>query len=180
MNNQSEKYIGSYFKIRKTIDSVSKKLALNHASHLQCKKGCDMCCMDYSILPVEFFSILHELKQKHFLIAEKEAGDEKQDGNCIFLKNNACTIYESRPVICRTHGLPLLYTNDDYEWELSTCELNFKNFDFEKFKPENTYAQDKFNSRLFMLNREFISNFNGKNGYGEFELIPLKTLAKKL
>jgi Fe-S-cluster containining protein len=47
---------------------------------------------------------------------------------CVFLHNNACSIYEARPVVCRTQGLPLqLKRTDerDEEVELSLCELNF-------------------------------------------------------
>ena len=80
----------------------------------------------------------------------------------------------------QAHGLPLLYTNDDGEWELSNCELNFKNFDFEHFSEENTYPQDKFNSKLFLINREFIAEFKDGKLMGEFELLPLKKLAEKL
>ncbi|MBW6537233.1 MAG: YkgJ family cysteine cluster protein [Mariniphaga sp.] len=174
-----EKHFSAYRKIRKETDVISKKLSKVHSSHLQCKKGCDLCCMDYSILPVEFYSILEDLKSRGFK-AENLQRIAKNDEDCIFLKNHDCTIYESRPLICRTHGQPLLYTNDDGEWELSTCELNFKDYDFENFSEENTFPQDKFNSKLFLINREFIAEFKEETHLGEFELLPLKKLGEKL
>ena len=97
----------------------------------------------------------------------------------VFLKNHRCTIYNSRPIICRTHGLPLLFTNNEAEWELSACELNFQEFDLEKFTSKNTFPQDKFNSKLFLLNKAFINEFD-EIKYGEFDLIPIKNLVKKL
>ena len=69
--------------------------------------------------------------------------------------------------------------NDDSEWELSNCELNFKEFDFEEFTFDNTFSQDKFNSRLFVLNKEFITAFDD-NGFSELDLIPIKNLAREL
>lgn len=78
--------------------------------------------------------------------------------------------------MCRTHGLPILYANDTGEWELSACELNFTEFDFNDFTMENTLPQDKYNSKLFLLNREFIAEFKDKK-YGEFDLIPMRELA---
>jgi len=81
--------------------------------------------------------------------------------------------------MCRTHGLPLLYANDDGEWELSACELNFTEFDFEDFTMENTFPQDKYNSKLFLLNREFIAEFADKK-YSELDLIPMKELANQI
>lgn len=174
-----QKHFSAYRKLRDETDAVSQKLSGEHSSHLQCKKGCDLCCMDYSILPVEFYAILEELKTSKFN-KENISFDDKNEEDCIFLKNHACTIYQSRPLICRTHGLPLLYTNDDGEWELSNCELNFKNFDFEKFSEKNTFPQDKFNSKLFLVNREFIAEFKEEEHFGEFDLLPLKKLAEKL
>lgn len=178
MENGSKKYYQKYFKLRKNIDSATAKLAKKHHKHMECKAGCDLCCMDYGILPVEFFSIVEELRANNFDKAELPPKPENND-SCVFLKNHVCTIYQSRPVICRTHGLPLLFTNDEGEWQLSACELNFTQFNFEKFTTENTYPQDKYNSELFLLNREFIAEFE-KGKYNQFDLIPLKKLKNYL
>ncbi len=163
-----------YQKIINDIENLSKQLSAEHAKHLKCKEGCDLCCMDYSIFPIEFYTILNRLQQKDFQPKSKE---QKDKASCIFLKNHSCTIYENRPVICRTHGLPLLYMNDNNEWELSNCELNFTKFDFDKFNTKNTFPMDKFNSRLFVLNKKFITEFE-ENKYGESDLIPLKKLVE--
>jgi Fe-S-cluster containining protein len=179
MEQKKKNPTDEYRALRNKVDNVSSSLSRQHATHLQCKMGCDLCCMDYSILPVEFYSILEELKSRGFKKDNLQLKGKK-DEDCIFLKNHACTIYESRPLICRTHGLPLLYTNNDGEWELSTCELNFTAFNFENFSEQNTYAQDKFNSKLFLLNREFITEFEDEKHFGDFDLIPLKKLADKL
>jgi len=171
-----EKKFVKYKELREEIDSLSKQLETQHQKHMQCKAGCDLCCMDYSIFPVEFYSILNDLKQYQ---AQPETSTATEDGGCVFLKNHKCTIYAERPIICRTHGLPLLYMSDDGNWELSACELNFTEFDMENFNSENTFPQDKFNSELFMLNKEFISVFSEKE-YGEFDLIPVKKLIEHL
>jgi uncharacterized protein len=73
----------------------------------------------------------------------------------------------------------LIYANDDGDWELSACELNFTEFDFEDFTPENTLPQDKYNSKLFLLNREFIEDIKDKK-YGELDLISMKELSLQL
>ncbi len=171
------KYKNEYLKLRDEIDTLSKKIEDKHKKHLNCKSGCDLCCMDYNIFPVEFDSILSELKGRDF--SRTALPEVLNEGNCIFLKDHRCLIYESRPVICRTHGLPLLFANDEGEWELSVCELNFTQFDFGKFTVKNTFPQDKFNSELFLLNQQFIEA-NPKPGFDEFTLIPLKKLTENL
>ncbi|MGE0021539.1 MAG: YkgJ family cysteine cluster protein [Draconibacterium sp.] len=165
--------IEKYREVRNTIDKHVSALEKKHNKHMVCRKGCDLCCMDYSIFPVEFYSVLKELKNRNFVPEKSEA--ETENG-CVFLVNHACTIYAERPVICRTHGLPLIFANDDGEFELSVCELNFTNFDFEDFDMDNTFHQDKYNSMLFMVNREFINASEDKK-FGELDLIPLKELA---
>lgn len=165
-----------YFELREKIDELAGSLEKLHHNHLSCKMGCDLCCMDYSIFPVEFYSIANALKTKDIQV---DIPNVNTDNSCVFLKNHKCTIYEERPIICRTHGLPLLYMNEESEWELSACELNFTEFDMEEFTNENTFPQDKFNSELFMLNKEFIAGFSEKE-YKEFDLIPIRELAETI
>ncbi|NCB09582.1 MAG: hypothetical protein EOM73_15670 [Bacteroidia bacterium] len=177
MTEDKSLYFNQYKELRNEIDSLSEKLEKEHAPHMKCKCGCDLCCMDYRIFPVEFYSILQELKNRNYTGSDLSKIQDEE--SCIFLKNHRCQIYESRPVICRTHGLPLLFANEEGEWELSACELNFTDFDLEDFTPENTFPQDKFNSELFMLNKQFIEA-NPKSGFNEFTLIPIKNLKENL
>ncbi len=174
MNAKQKAISQKYDLLVNEIDTKVEHLSKIHSDHLQCKKGCDLCCMDYKIFPVEFYSILKKLKSTSISLRRSK----KAVNSCVFLKDHACTIYEHRPIICRTHGLPLIYMNDDNVWELSNCELNFRDFDFEQFTFDNTFPQDKFNSKLFMLNKEFISGFDEED-FNETDLIPLKNLANK-
>nr|WP_320021945.1 YkgJ family cysteine cluster protein [uncultured Draconibacterium sp.] len=166
----------AYKKLRNNIDKLSDKLEKQHKKHMKCKAGCDLCCMDYSIFPVEFYSLVNALKERR---NNPILNNDKDESSCIFLNNHKCEIYADRPIICRTHGLPLLYMNEDNGWELSACELNFTEFDLEEFSEENTFPQDKFNSKLYLLNKEFIAE-NQLSDYSELDLIPIKELVKHI
>lgn len=124
--------------------------------------------MDFRIFPVEFFSIKEMLKGGKISINREASG-----GDCPMLDGGLCSIYEFRPFICRTHGLPLLSMGDD-GWELSHCELNFTS-DAPDFDETNSLIHDRFNSRMFMLNKEFIKTLKEAH-YTEFDLIPLSRL----
>ena len=163
-------YVEKYQQLRNDIDQLNEKLSGLHKNHMQCKKGCDLCCMNYGLLPIEYFAIKEQLKDK------KVNSRDCAEGECRFLVNHECQIYENRPIICQTHGLPLLFMNDE-QWELSACELNFTDFDDEDFTTENTFPQDKFNSKLFVLNQAFIQA--NKLPYSDFDLIPLQKLAEE-
>ncbi|HYQ56354.1 MAG TPA: YkgJ family cysteine cluster protein [Draconibacterium sp.] len=165
-----------YESLQNDIDRLSDSLENLHKTNMRCSAGCDKCCMDYSILPIEFFSIVEALEKRN---NTPSINTEADDSSCIFLNNHKCEIYAERPIICRTHGLPLLYMNEDARWKLSACELNFTEFDMEQFSEENTFPQDKFNSKLFLLNKAFIAE-NKLENYSAFDLIPIKELEKHI
>lgn len=175
MNKNYKKYFDSYLEIRNMVDSKTCELEKLHKKYLTCKSGCDMCCMDYSIFPVEYYAILNQLKK----IKPLKTNHIEHKNSCLFLEKHKCSIYSHRPIICRTHGLPLLYTNEEGEWELAACELNFVDFDFGEFSIETTFPQDRFNSKLFILNQKFIADFTNKK-YDKLDLIPLKQLLADL
>jgi len=175
MNTGENNHFSKYKALINEIDRKTAKLEKLHHNHLQCKNGCDLCCIDFSIFPVEYHSILSKLNSDSINL---QVVENSENNICSFLVNHSCTIYQHRPIMCRTHGLPLLYANDDGDYELSACELNFKEFDFEDFTMDNTLPQDKYNSKLFILNKQFIADFQQKK-YGELDLIPMKQLARE-
>lgn len=48
---------------------------------------------------------------------------DKPSEACAFLVDDACTIYEARPLICRTQGLPLRFVEGGQGF-LDICPLN--------------------------------------------------------
>jgi Fe-S-cluster containining protein len=171
--NDSDSKLDDYLILREDVDLQCEKLTETHSIHLRCAPGCNKCCMDFSIFPVEFFSILKENGNKKVNIRSVAF-----KGKCLFLIDGLCSIYELRPIICRTHGLPLISMGEE-EWELSYCELNFNSGDLPEFKDSNTFPQDLFNSKLFLLNREFVNSLGDKR-YSETDLLSLRDLAFKI
>lgn len=104
-------------KTNKKIDKITKL----HQKNLSCKKGCTYCCMNISVLPIEFYAIGKMLKRS------KKRIKLNRHKRCAFLQDKLCMIYEFRPVICRTHGLPLSHrdSHDPNRMNVSICDLNF-------------------------------------------------------
>jgi Fe-S-cluster containining protein len=93
--------------------------------HFECEK-CGLCCGDT------------KQKTRHILILDSEATQiaqkkgcnkedfaaetkcslpyvyemKKADGKCVFLKDNQCTIYEVRPLICRFYPFELKFSKN--------------------------------------------------------------------
>jgi len=147
--------IKKYIQLSKECDSMSDRLSRLHKGHIQCRKGCCDCCVNLTVFPVEFYFILGELKKSGI------KPDFDKNASCGYLKDGLCVIYKYRPIICRTHGLPIVFLDDNEEPPrncVSFCELNFTDIDddygFDQFTTLNI---DSINERLFSINLEFIS-----------------------
>jgi Fe-S-cluster containining protein len=155
------------------VDEQCARLAALLAQYLHCRKGCSGCCTDLSVLPIEWYSIQKHLNgQRERLAGRKPQGE----GVCPFLVDRTCSIYPFRPLICRAHGLPLVYRVKSYEtggrrldtdeWQTCWCGLNFTGFTPETFRAdfgeETVLNMEELNGRLLNLNRRFLQGPEGK------------------
>jgi len=110
-----------------------EKISRKHSTVMECKAGCSKCCMtDISVFEIEadrineWFSLLYAEKKSELI----ELWQKKTEpGACTFLYEGLCSIYEARPLICRTQGLSLFVASENV---LDYCPLNFKTGDPEK------------------------------------------------
>lgn len=80
----------------------------------------------------------------------KHANDER----CPLLKNEHCLLYETRPIICRTHGLPIIYKTDGHQ-SSDCCPLNLT--DNKTLSGTSVVDLDKLNTLLVAVNSIFVS-----------------------
>jgi Fe-S-cluster containining protein len=166
-----EKEFKAYIELRNDIDKMCGKLWNELDNHMQCKAGCSSCCQAFKILPVEF-----EYIKRNISVSELETNQSTDTKSCKFLVNKRCSIYENRPIICRTHGFPLVRLNEEVEeYEVSFCELNFKKFPLENFTSENVLLEDQYNSNLYQLNKKYLKAVNDTS-YDVAELIEVNAL----
>ena len=147
--------IQQYRQLRDEVDGISEMLFEIHSERMCCAKGCCHCCQNLSVWPVEFYSIVEEMKTAGW--AKPQLNDGKE---CSFLDEQGdCQIYPFRPIICRTHGLPLVYWHDETDppgYGAMFCEKNFEDSDKIDFGPDNTLNMDEVNEKLAKLNLAFI------------------------
>lgn len=99
-----------------------------YGSKIKCTRGCSACCSQvFRITPLDAQVIINHIskldeKQKADLISK--AAKYKPGMPCPALgKENECSIYPARPIVCRRFGIPIYdYKNPG---KINACNLNF-------------------------------------------------------
>lgn len=185
----------NYLLYLKFLNEKLTKFFERQKPYIFCKKGCAKCCKNaefpYSFLEVRYlfygasklpFDIQSEINEKAMNILKKReefkntAPDDKFLYDCPFLKDDVCSVYEYRGVVCRTFGLPES-TKEAGRTKVPFCAfegLNYSNVvDFEDKK----ISEERFKTLGieeepvgfhigydFLTNEDFEKSFNLKFG----------------
>jgi uncharacterized protein len=110
------------------VDAKVAEVQDRRAADLACRAGCaDCCAAGLEVLPVEAYAI-----EAH-LAAQEPALPEPREGRCAFLdEDGLCAVYAARPLLCRSHGLPIRMPGNGGRGQLPVldedtwaCGLNF-------------------------------------------------------
>lgn len=128
--------------LQENVSLFFERFFAKNSDHMKCGQGCSRCCISgLTVFPSEaqviidwFDSLQHEAKMRiksQWRLSLKPEQNSRTE-QCKFLINDLCSIYEVRPTVCRSQGLPLKVQsaqdenrNLSEEFELSLCELNF-------------------------------------------------------
>lgn len=141
--------------LHQAIDEKVSVLETKHAAFMQCKRGCCDCCQDeLTVFEVEASQIRTFLKQTNPNLELHPAG------SCAFLhpKDKSCQIYQARPYVCRTQGLPLRFleeTDDGLAEFRDICPLNdTPTTPIEELDPQDCWEIGPTESELWVLATE--------------------------
>lgn len=157
------------------VDDLCSRILSEMGAFITCREGCSHCCRHISLFPVEALSIALALRQsqpeKSSHIRELAAAATMD--KCPLLDNGRCLLYEARPIICRTHGLPLL-TIRKGEGVLDFCPLNFNGVS--TFPSNAILDLDLLNATLAAVNAVFTDSVNE----GDWQTSGRMTMAEAL
>lgn len=156
----------SYKNFIKQVDASVAELQAHYSKHLICKAGCSGCCHHHlSVFAVEAETARAAIEalpadlrvrveeQAHKVVERDQQG---QPVACPLLVDDRCSIYESRPLICRTQGLPLLVEAEDGEQEVDFCPLNFTEPGaVEDLDEDHLVPLDAMNLQLALINLQY-------------------------
>lgn len=80
----------------KTLEQIYSQIP-----NIDCKEGCSDCCGPALQFPIENQNI------KRYLFNRNQLAKVHKTIDCPYLKDNKCTIYPVRPIICRLFGVVL-------------------------------------------------------------------------
>lgn len=150
MSNYSPEILNALKQFYSALDSHIHSIEDKNKSRINCKKGCFSCCKD----DLEVFGVEAEYirkNQSEFL----KTNSPSPIGACAFLnEEGACRIYESRPFVCRTHGVPIAYLQEDEEGEFELrdiCPLNEKGEPIEELSDEKIFQNNSWEEKLATL-----------------------------
>ena len=140
------------------VDAKVDQIVERHSSRIRCQKGCHQCCLpQISVSRIEAVSIGDFLNHRPEIIEKLKhvaLNDPHKGRRCRFLdEDGACLIYEARPIICRTHGLPVRVVSPTEQGKTleSACHLNFED-GLEHVDRDSWINLDLVNSLLALIN----------------------------
>ncbi len=165
----SSSIIAAVCELHQEVDEKAARLIGIHKNRLQRRRGCHDCCVDnLTVFDVEAERIRQQ--SKHVLEMQPHP-----IGRCAFLnEEGACRIYENRPYVCRTQGLPLRWLEDvedaAYEYR-DICPLNEAGEPLEELDEDHCWTLGDFEGRLATL--------QVKSGGAKLQRIALRDLFQK-
>lgn len=111
-----EELLEAIVELHAQIDAEVARRSRAYASRLHCAAGCCDCCVDdLTVFEVEALRIEAHCADLLY------QGEPHPPGACVFLSEDGkCRIYEHRPYVCRTQGLPLRWMGIAAEPEAAT------------------------------------------------------------
>lgn len=147
----------NYRQLTERVDALCSSINKTLGDQITCSPGCSSCCTSISIFPVEAAALreaLNSLPMQQSKDILRHVSAHADDERCPLLLNNLCSLYEARPVICRTHGLPIVYTADGRR-SSDCCPLNMT--DIESVSGSSVVDVDKLNTLLVAVNSIYLT-----------------------
>jgi Fe-S-cluster containining protein len=130
---------------------MADSIEARYGEHIACRPTCAECCVaGLTLVMVEAVVIGESLGIPEERI-QLQAGQPPfvEEGPCAMLtEEGLCKIYRNHPIICRTHGFPLRYDDD----QITVC---YKNFQVRTPHESAIIDMEEVNTALFNANFDY-------------------------
>ena len=149
--------LDNYNQLITKIDALCSGIESALGEQITCSEGCSSCCTSITLFPVEAAALRDAIDALPMEEAESIRQHLPQNAlgeRCPLLSNHRCLLYSARPIICRTHGLPISYTEEDQR-KSDCCPLNMA--ETESISGTHVIDLDKLNTLLVAVNSLYLS-----------------------
>lgn len=142
--------------LRRRVDDHFTAAMTRTPAAFTCREGCSKCChVQLTVHRIEgdrVAAALARLADSDPALRDRVAAQGRQETleHCALLVDDRCAVYDERPVLCRSHGLPLLVTDGGAKVEVDGCDLNFVGV---PVPPATRLALDAVNQPLSVIAR---------------------------
>jgi hypothetical protein len=146
-----------YLTLRDQVDRLCARIVGDYGAALNCRAGCAGCCTLRGVLPVEaagLFLAWRALPAAARSRLRRQLAGPAADDACPLLAEDLCPLYDARPIICRTHGLPLL-VEEAAGRRVDCCPMNFTGHS--SLPGTAVIDLERLNTALVTLNRQFVA-----------------------
>lgn len=121
---------GALVELRRRVDDHFAAAQRRTPAAFSCRAGCSSCCVAFTVAKVEadrMRATLEGIAARDPALRERirAQGRTADRAACALLVDDRCSVYDERPIICRSHGLPVRATLEDGSTHTSVCALNF-------------------------------------------------------
>ncbi len=140
------------------VDELCRRITDEFGPYLVCGPGCSGCCRHLTLSWVEGFALAEAVQALPATAADairNRARSASATSPCPLLADGLCLLYAARPIICRTHGLPLLATATEGTRRVDFCPENFRGL--ATLPGSAVIDLDQLNTTLAAVNALFVA-----------------------
>lgn len=156
-----------YRQLLQKVDLKFDEIHQRHTQKMNCRQGCHSCCLpglSVSTLEASYIAnFLRTHKDVDASCADIEKRDPFNGSRCSFLDaTGGCSIYEVRPIVCRSHGVPIRFENEHKNMMVDVCPLNFEDMDLGELGGGDFINIDTLNTILAAIAKQFNPDDKGE------------------
>ena len=162
------------------VDAFFNRVETQHNDDMVCRTGCNDCChvrltvtfVEARVIEDHWAGLSIEAKQ-----ALKAHAALPSDGLCVALGDNGrCSIYAARPLVCRSHGLPLRLRQERRLPIIDACFRNFTEKGPGGVAPDHILDQQTLSTALLAIDASYARTLGNPAG----ERVDLAALIARL
>jgi len=151
--------LDNYCQMVSRVDALCRGIQDLLSGRITCSEGCSSCCTAITLFPVEAAALhaaLEALPAARRAAIRRHVAAHAAGERCPLLEDHRCLLYSARPIICRTHGLPIVYSEGS-ERKVDCCPLNLSDGE-QALSGSSIIDLDRLNTLLVAVNTLFLSH----------------------